>query len=121
MKPHALAHLNARDPDYRASVERQPAAPAGAIDARRLVFGQRPVPRAAPVVAYAVPVEVILALPTSSMFSDLIAKRRFTCGLKAMGKVFARGDRFFAIISFQGKDVPDLMFALDLWAWEQLR
>lgn len=64
---------------------------------------------------WTVPVEVALALPTSSIVRDVVARRAERDGsVQAKATVFARGDRYFAIIKFQGSE-DWLLIPLDVW------
>jgi hypothetical protein len=65
-----------------------------------------------------VPLDVVLALPTSSCIRKLIQDRRDhgdrpcpTAFLYALGK------QYFALVDFYGPGRPGLVIPLDVWVW----
>jgi hypothetical protein len=64
---------------------------------------------------WVVPVEIALALPTSSLVRDVVARRAARDGsVQPKATIFARGDRYFAIVKFGGSD-DWLLFPIDVW------
>jgi len=77
----------------------------------------REVPFPAP--RHPVPLDLVLALPTSSVMRALIQERRNRGDRpKSTAQVFANGRQYFAIIDFEGDRRPGLLIPLDVFVWE---
>ncbi len=75
-------------------------------------------PAAVPAGAWRVPLELVLA-SSSSDYVSLINRRRAHGSMPAAdAQVFVEGGRFWALVDFAGPGRPGLLFALDLWEWE---
>ncbi len=73
-----------------------------------------------PSVSYDLPIDVVLALPTSSVIRQLIQERRNKGHWPLpMARVFASGHRYFAIVDFGGANSPGLLYPLDVYVWEK--
>jgi hypothetical protein len=66
--------------------------------------------------AWAVPLELVLALPTSSVLNALVhARVRKQDHPKPLAIVMKRGNRFFAEVLFHGPARPSVFFPLDVF------
>lgn len=65
---------------------------------------------------YEVPVEVAMALSTGSAMPRAIRMRAEAgAPAKPMARIFARGDRFFALVDFEDAARSQLIMPLDCW------
>jgi hypothetical protein len=65
------------------------------------------------------PIDLVLALPTSSRIREMIQEQRNAGRAPArMAAVFERGRRYFAIIDFDGPGNRGLLYPLDVWTWK---
>ncbi|MET3665939.1 hypothetical protein [Caulobacter sp. 1776] len=65
---------------------------------------------------WSVPLEVLLALPASSIIQQLVIKRvQGGTPVQPTGQLLRRHGRFFATVDFDGPGAKSLFFALDVW------
>lgn len=68
---------------------------------------------------FSVPLDLVRALPTSSIMPELIQARRDKGDTPLpIATVFALGGKYFALVHFAGDGRPSLQIPLDVWEWE---
>jgi hypothetical protein len=65
-----------------------------------------------------VPIEMVLFCTTSAFKAAILARYPGGHSPKRVAKVFARGKRFFAVVSFHGRPQGDLLLPLDVHTLE---